>query len=169
MSWTQHILLSHLYPLGGFLPHLENFTPNLQNVRNTIIVANTNIVVGKKILTPEFVPPKKNYPLLKFLNSCNSCEFSLFGKPSFLLLDLNSKIFTPGVKFLNLTINIIRCLLLKYWLIFLLYLFISDSPKGSSNTSKTRKNISLYFKKRHLIIYKYFSLLGDIFTVLVET
>ena len=30
-----------------------------------------------------------------------------------------------------------------------------DSPKGSSNTVKTRKNISLYFKRRHLIIYNY--------------
>ena len=29
------------------------------------------------------------------------------------------------------------------------------TPKGSSNTFKTRKNISLYFKTRHLIIYKY--------------
>ena len=34
-------------------------------------------------------------------------------------------------------------------------LSVFDSPKGSSNTFKTRKNISLYFKRRHLIIYKY--------------
>ena len=33
-------------------------------------------------------------------------------------------------------------------------LSVFDSPKGSSNTVKTRKNISLYFKRRHLIIYK---------------
>ena len=32
-------------------------------------------------------------------------------------------------------------------------LSVFDSPKGSSNTFKTRKNISLYFKRRHLIIY----------------
>ena len=32
---------------------------------------------------------------------------------------------------------------------------VFDSPKGSSNTFKTHKNISLYFKRRYLIIYKY--------------
>ena len=36
-------------------------------------------------------------------------------------------------------------------------LSVFDSPKGSSNTFKTRKIISLYFKRRHLIIYKSFS------------
>ena len=30
-----------------------------------------------------------------------------------------------------------------------------DSPEGSSNTFKTHKNISLYFKRRYLIIYNY--------------
>ena len=34
-------------------------------------------------------------------------------------------------------------------------LSVFDSPKGSSNTFKTHKNISLYFKRRHLIIYNY--------------
>ena len=34
-------------------------------------------------------------------------------------------------------------------------LSIFDSPKGSSNTFKTHKNINLYFKRRYLIIYKY--------------
>ena len=34
-------------------------------------------------------------------------------------------------------------------------LYVFDSPKGSSNTLKTQKNISLYFKRRYLIIYKY--------------
>ena len=34
-------------------------------------------------------------------------------------------------------------------------LSVFDSPKGSSNTVKTRKNISLYFRRRHLIIYNY--------------
>ena len=34
-------------------------------------------------------------------------------------------------------------------------LSVFDSPKGSSNTFKTHKNISLYFKRRYLIIYKY--------------
>ena len=37
-------------------------------------------------------------------------------------------------------------------------LSVFDSPKGSSNTFKTHKNISLYFKRRYLIIYKYFLL-----------
>ena len=35
-------------------------------------------------------------------------------------------------------------------------LSVFDSPKGSSNTLKTHKNISLYFKRRYLIIYKYY-------------
>ena len=35
-------------------------------------------------------------------------------------------------------------------------LFVLDSPKGSSNTFKTHKNISPYFKRRYLIIYNYF-------------
>ena len=66
--------------------------------------------------------------------------------------------FTPGVKFFEFDNKyIIRCLLLKYRLIFFTCLSVFDSPKGSSNTFKTRKNISLYFKRRHLIIYKYFS------------
>ena len=34
-------------------------------------------------------------------------------------------------------------------------LSVFDSPKDSSNTFKTHKNISLYFKRRYLIIYKY--------------
>ena len=34
-------------------------------------------------------------------------------------------------------------------------LSVQDSPKGSSNAFKTRKDISLYFKRRYLIIYKY--------------
>ena len=37
-------------------------------------------------------------------------------------------------------------------------LSVFDSPKGSSNTFKTRKNISLYFKRRHLIIYIYINI-----------
>ena len=35
-------------------------------------------------------------------------------------------------------------------------LSVFDSPKGSSNTFKTHKNISLYFKRRYLIIYNSF-------------
>ena len=36
------------------------------------------------------------------------------------------------------------------------HLSVFDSPKGSSNTFKTHKNISLYFSRRYLIIYKSF-------------
>ena len=36
-----------------------------------------------------------------------------------------------------------------------IHLSVFDSPKGSSNTFKTRKNISLCFKRRELIIYNY--------------
>ena len=34
-------------------------------------------------------------------------------------------------------------------------LSVFDSAKGSSDTFKAHKNISLYFKRKHLIIYKY--------------
>ena len=34
-------------------------------------------------------------------------------------------------------------------------LSVFDSPKGSSNTFKTHKNINLYFKRSYLIIYNY--------------
>ena len=39
-------------------------------------------------------------------------------------------------------------------------LSVFDSPKGSSNTFKTHKNISLYFKRRYLIIYNYQDILS---------
>ena len=41
-------------------------------------------------------------------------------------------------------------------------LSVFDSPKGSSNTFKTHKNISLYFKRRYLIIYNTLSKLVTI-------
>ena len=38
------------------------------------------------------------------------------------------------------------------------HLSVFDSPKGSSDAYKTRKNISLYFKGKHIIIiYKHYS------------
>ena len=36
-------------------------------------------------------------------------------------------------------------------------LSVFDSPEGPLNTFKSHKNISLYFKRRYLIIYKYLS------------
>ena len=36
------------------------------------------------------------------------------------------------------------------------HLSVSELPEGSSNTFKTRKNVSLYFKRRHLIIDQYY-------------
>ena len=60
---------------------------------------------------------------------------------------LNSKIFTPGVKFFEFDNKyIIRCLLLKYRLIFLLVFLYSR--KGSSNTFKTRKKYQPIFQKK---------------------
>ena len=35
-------------------------------------------------------------------------------------------------------------------------LSVFDSPKGSSNTFKTHKNISLYFKRRYLVKFTVF-------------
>ena len=37
------------------------------------------------------------------------------------------------------------------------HLFVFGMPKGSSNAFKTRKNISLNLKRRHIIIYIYYS------------
>ena len=115
-------------PPSEFLPHLENFITNPKNVRNTITNANTNILVGRKILPPsEFVPPK-NYPLQKCFDSSGSCKFYFLEN-----LDVSCQIWTP--KFL---------------------------PQGSrlkarQILSRLVKNISLYFKRRHLIICKYWS------------
>ena len=38
-----------IIPSGKFLPHQDNFTPNIKIVRNSRIIANTNISVGGKI------------------------------------------------------------------------------------------------------------------------
>ena len=57
---------------------------------------------------------------------------------------------------------IIRCLLLKYWLIFLLVFLYLTRLKACQILSRLVKNISLYFKRRHLIIYNYFRDLEDL-------
>ena len=44
---------------------------------------------------------------------------------------------------------------------------VFDSPEGSSDTFKTHKNISLYFKRRYLIIYNYYMSAGE--TMLLAT
>ena len=64
--------------------------------------------------------------------------------------------FTPGVKFFEFDNKyVIRCLLMKYWLIFLLVFLYLTRLKARQILSRLVKNISLYFKRRHLIIYKY--------------
>ena len=50
-----------------------------------------------------------------------------------------------------MVIFIIRSLLLKYRLIFLRVLKVFDEPLGESNTERQVKNISRYFKRRHII------------------
>ena len=40
--------------------------------------------------------------------------------------------------------------------IFFTCVSVFHSPKGSLNAFKTRKNISLHFRIKHLIIYNYF-------------
>ena len=44
---------------SDFLPHLENFTLNPKSFRNTTVIANTNILIGRRILPP---PPPHLYP-----------------------------------------------------------------------------------------------------------
>ena len=145
-------------PPSEFLPHLEHFIPNPKNFRNTITTANTNIFVGRKILlSPPNLYPQKNYTPPKMFWFEWFVLILLFAKSWCLLLDLNSKIFTPGVKFFEFDNKyIIRCLLLKYWLIFLLVFLYLTRLKARQILSRLVKNISLYFKRRHLIIYKYF-------------
>ena len=46
-------------------------------------------------------------------------------------------------------------------------LSVFDSPKGSSDTFKTHKIITLYFKRRYLIIYKYSMRLRKIFCLIL--
>ena len=46
---------------------------------------------------------------------------------------------------------------MKYWLIFLLVFLYLTRLKARQILSRIIKNISLYFKRRHLIIYNYFS------------
>ena len=53
--------------------------------------------------------------------------------------------------------------------LFFTRLFVFDSAKGSSNTFKTHKNISLYFKRRYLITYNYFHLDDSKDSLRVET
>ena len=48
---------------------------------------------------------------------------------------------------------------MKYWLIFLLVFLYLTRLKARQILSRRLKNISLYFKRRHLIIYKYSSLI----------
>ena len=57
--------------------------------------------------------------------------------------------FYPRGKFLEFDNKyIIRCLLLKYRLIYFTCLSVFDSPKGSSNTFKTRKKYQPVFQKK---------------------
>ena len=75
-------LLSQLCPPGGFLPHLVNFTLSPKNDRSTIIIANTNSFIGRKILPSDFVKITQKVPFSKkCLNSDDSCTFLLYGKP----------------------------------------------------------------------------------------
>ena len=53
---------------------------------------------------------------------------------------------------------IIRCLLLKYRLIFLLVFLYLTSLKARQILSRLVKSISLYFKRRHLITSNYYHL-----------
>ena len=143
-------------PPSEFLPHLENFIHNPKNVRDTITIANTNIFVGGKFPPPPNLYPPKNYPPAKYFDSSDSCKFYFLENLDFFLSDLNSKIFTPGVKFFEFDNKyIIRCLLLKYRLIFLLVFLYLTRLKARQILSRLIKNISLYFKRRHLIIYNY--------------
>ena len=105
---------------------------------------------------PQICTPQKITPLQNILIQVIRANFT-FWKILIFLSDLNSKIFTPGVKFFEFDNKyIIRCLLLKYRLIFLLVFLYLTRLKARQILSRLVKNISLYFKRRHLIIYKYF-------------
>ena len=62
--------------------------------------------------------------------------------------------FYPRVNFFEFDNKyIIRCFLLKYRLIFLLVFLYLTHLKARQILSRPVKNISLYFKRRHLIIH----------------
>ena len=142
------ILLSHLYPSGGFftppsefLPHLENFSPNPKIVRNTIIIANANIFTGQKNLPtlictlPPLSPKKRSHPPPTIFTVW---EIFLF------LIRFELQNFYPRGKIFEFDNKyIVRCLLLEYLLIILLVFLY---------TFKTHKSTSLFFKGRHLIL-----------------
>ena len=156
--------------LVNFYPTQWGFTPPWEfypQSRNTITIANTNIFVGRNIPPPRICTPK-NYPPPNMFWFEWFVQILLFGKSWCLLFDLNFKICTPGVKFFEFDNKyIIRCLLLKYRLIFLLVFLYLTRLKAHQILSRLVKNISLYFKRRHLIIYNYFvSVMLTIWTIL---
>ena len=81
-SCTQHILnyptCAHLLdftPPSEFLPHLKNFTPSPENVRNTIIIAILIFSCRSKESPPEFVTPNSKIVLARVIR----VNFLLFG------------------------------------------------------------------------------------------
>ena len=88
-------------PPSEFLRHLENFTPNPKNVRNTIIIANAKIFVVRKILPPEFITPAKEKitPSKNFLARVICVNFCLLGNLIFCQKVLLSKFLPQGRNF----------------------------------------------------------------------
>ena len=76
------------------------------------------------------------YPRSKILEMWWFLESSLGDSCKFLLL-VNFHPLRFQISWLD-NKYIIRCLLLKYWLIFLLVFSVFDSPEGSSNTFETQ-------------------------------
>ena len=100
-----------------------------------------NIFIGRKIYStplpsPKFVPLRKINPLQNVLIFTFGKLQNFYPRDEIFEFDNNS---------------VIRCLLLKYRPIFLLAKYI-----------RTRKNISLYFKRRHSKIYKYYQVIQRI-------
>ena len=120
-----------------------------------IIIANTNIFIGQKIL----LPPKKICTPKKLRSTKNvtihvTCLHFPFCEILILSIGFELQNFYPRDEILNLTIHY-ELPSFKILADIFTGLSVFDSPKGLSNTIKTHKNICLYFRRRYLIIYKY--------------
>ena len=89
-------------PTSEFLHHLENFTPIIKLLETLSMIARFKHFHGPKLFTPSRIcNPKTLPPPPKCSILSDSCNSYFLGNLMFLLLDLNSLMLAPGVKFLE--------------------------------------------------------------------
>ena len=99
----------------------------------------------------------KSYPLQKCSNPSDSCKIFTFCEIPIFPIGLELQHFYARSDFFNLTINILLVPSFEIVADIFTRLSIFNSPEGSSTTFKTRKSISLYFQRRHPIMYNSFT------------